>query len=68
MMLFYSCFRYAQLFLHNFRLYSQIRQLISQPLSLYPQHFSLLFAYPHLLLHHHPAFNSHIVFRFDVFE
>jgi hypothetical protein len=62
----YGRFRQTQLFLHNFRLYAQVRQFISQSLGLYPQCLALLLADLELLLHHDTSFDGDVVFGFYV--
>jgi hypothetical protein len=58
----------AKLLLHNLRLYSQVRELVSKSLGLYPQGLTLLFSNLELLLHHDPALYRHVVFRLDVLQ
>ena len=52
----------------NVRFDLQIRQFILQPLGLYAQAFSFLFANLHLLLQHDTFFNYLVVFGFYVLQ
>lgn len=58
----------TELLRFDLHLHLEITQLVSEPLSFYPQRLSFLLAESHLFLHQHTTFNRDVIFRLQVVQ